>query len=83
MSFMPMPSCEFCRLAGGPDAPWVSVRLWSCACGNPHRLCAACVRDWALSWAWSSADSRETLPPLDRCPNTPEIRVMLAVLGGG
>ena len=83
MNFMPMAACDFCRFAGGPDTPWENVRAWSCShCGDQHRLCAACVRDWSLSWAWSSADTRETLPPLDRCPDSPEIRVMLAVMTG-
>lgn len=77
-----MPPCDFCLLAGGGAAPWVSVRCWTCYCGERHRLCAACVRDWGLSWAWSSAETRESLPLLDLCPDSPEVRVVLAVMTG-
>lgn len=74
--------CAVCGF-GGPEAAWACVRPWPCACcAGTHLLCPNCARDWGGSWAWSSAETRESLPPLPRCPFSAEARTARALMWG-
>lgn len=77
--WQPNPPCELCGFGGDSEGPWLQLRSRYCRdCQITHVLCKRCPEDFGLNHPFT-----DPWVPLARCPNAPEIQVMLAVLGGG
>ena len=70
------PPCEMCGYGGDGEGPWLDLAVWWCPdCAVTHVLCDQCPEGFVLVSAFEGI--------LDRCPRSPEVLVMLAVLNGG
>lgn len=69
-------TCVVCRYAES-QYPIVEFRDWPCVCRSWHLLCDRCPTDWGLV-----PDDPDWKLGLTRCPDSPEVRCLIAVMGG-